>query len=115
MMNDTIVAAIRALDVGSSDARPVWSMSMIAGEPDKLEGHPIVVNNEMEEFQPFANIAFFGDFKNYKIRECLPLKITRVDELFAGTDEVGFNVMQRFAGNQVSGGAPIKSLRCAST
>jgi HK97 family phage major capsid protein len=115
MMNDAIVKAIRALDVGSADSRPVWSMSMIAGEPDRLEGHPLVINNEMEEFQPFANIAFFGDFKNYKIRECLPLKITRVDELFAGTDEVGFNVMERFAGNLVSGGAPIKSLRCLST
>lgn len=115
MMNDSLMKAIRALDVGSADARPVWSMSMIAGEPDKLEGHPVIINNEVEEFQPFAKVAYFGDFKNYKIREVVPLKITRVDELFAGTDEVGFNVMQRFAGNLVSGGAPIKYLHCAST
>jgi HK97 family phage major capsid protein len=116
MMNDAIVKAIRALDVGSADSRPVWSMSMQAGEPDRLEGHPLVVNNEMEDFQPFANIAFFGDFKNYKVREVANgMKITRVDELYAETDEVGFNIMGRWAGNLVSGGAPIKSLRCAST
>jgi len=115
MMNDAIVKAIRALDFSSTDARPLWSEHMQAGEPDRLEGFPVVVNNEMEEFQPTANIVFFGDFKNYKIRECLPLKITRVDELFAGTDEVGFNVMQRFAGNQVSGGEPIKLMRCGTS
>ena len=116
MMNDDTVRAIRALDVGSADARPVWSMSMQAGEPDKLEGHPIVVNNEIETFQPFANIAWFGDFKNFKVREVATgMTIRRVDELYAETDEVGFNIMGRWAGNLVSGGTPIKLLRCAST
>jgi len=116
MMNDAIVGAMRQLDVGSADVRPVWSMSMQAGEPDKLEGFPIVVNNEVEEFQPFAKIAYFGDFKNFKVREVAGgMTIRRVDELYAETDEVGFNIMGRWAGNLVSGGAPIKHLQTAST
>jgi len=116
MCNDSTVKAIRALDIGTADARPLWSMSMQAGEPDRIEGFPLVVNNEVEEFQPYAKIAYFGDFKNYRVLEVANgMTIRRVDELYAETDEVGFNIMGRWAGNLVSGGAPIKHLHCAST
>ena len=115
MMNDTTVGMIRALSFGSADDRPLWTESLQAGEPDKLMGYPVVVNPNCDDYEPYNFPIFFGDFKNYKIREALPMKVIRVDELFAGTDEVGFNVMGRFAGNLVSGGAPIKHIRATSS
>jgi len=116
MMNDTTAGVIRALDVGSADARPLWADSMQAGEPAAINGHPVVINPNVDDVEPYNFPVFFGDFKNYKVREVINgMKVTRVDELFAGTDEVGFNIMGRWAGNLVSGGAPIKHIRTVST
>jgi HK97 family phage major capsid protein len=116
MMNDTTAGAIRALDVGSADARPLWANSMQAGEPDKIDGFPVIINPNCDDLEAYNFPIFFGDFKNYKVLEVADgMKITRVDELYAETDEVGFNIMGRWAGNLVSGGAPIKHIRCAST
>lgn len=115
MMNDDTVKAIRALDFGSADARPLWSESMQKGEPAKLEGYPVIVNPECDDLEAYNFPVFFGDFKNYKVREALPQKLQRADELYIATDEIGFNYIGRWAGSLVSGGAPIKHIRCAST
>jgi HK97 family phage major capsid protein len=116
MMNDTTAGAIRALDVGSSDARPLWANSMQAGEPDRIDGYPLVINPEVDDIEPYNFPIFFGDFKNYKVLEVANgMTIRRVDELYAETDEVGFNIMGRWAGNLVSGGSPIKHIRNVST
>ena len=115
MMNDDTVKAVRALDIGSADARPLWADSMQAGEPDRLDGFPVVVNPECDDLEAYNFPIFFGDFKNYYVREALPMKVQRVDELYAATDEIGFNLIGRWAGNLISGGAPIKHIRCAST
>ena len=115
MMNDSTVKAIRALYVGSADANPLWQDGMQAGEPARLEGYPIVVNNEVEEIAPTHSSVYFGDFSKFYIGEALPMKLIRVDELYAGTDEVGFNVLGRWASNLVAADNPIKHIRHATT
>lgn len=115
MMNDNTVKAIRALDFGTADARPLWTESMQKGEPTRLEGYPVIVNPKCDDLEAYNFPIFFGDFKNYKVREALPMKLQRADELYIETDEIGFNLIGRWAGNLVSGGAPIKHIRCAST
>jgi len=115
MFNDNTMKAIRALDIGSADARPVWSESMQKGEPPLLEGYPVIVNPKCDDLEAYNFPVFFGDFKNYKVREALPMKLQRADELYIETDEIGFNLIGRWAGNLISAGAPIKHIRCAST
>ena len=115
MMNDSTVNAIRALYVGSGDARPLWQDAMVAGEPARLEGYPVIVNNEVDDIAPYHSSVYFGDFSKFYIGEALPMKIVRVDELYAGTDEVGFNVLGRYAGNLVAADNPIKHIRHALT
>lgn len=116
-MNDTTVGVIRALYVGSTDAGPLWTDSMREGEPNLLEGYPVVVNPDVDDIAPYDRSVFFGDWSRYWIGEALPMKFIRLDELYAESDEVGFVVLGRWAGNLVAytGDAPIKHARHAST
>ncbi len=116
-MNDSTVSVIRALYVGSTDAGPLWADSMRDGEPNRLEGYPVIVNPDIDDIAPMDRSIFFGDWKRYWIGEALPIKIIRLDELYAQTGEVGFCVLGRWAGNLIaySGDAPIKHIRHATT
>jgi HK97 family phage major capsid protein len=115
MFNNSTMLAIRALYIGSADARPLWQLSMRDGEPDLLEGRPFVVNDDCESLHPRYKPVFFGDFKNFYIGECLPMTVIRVNELYADTDEVGFVIHGRWASNLVAADYPIKHIRCATT
>lgn len=120
-MDDSTVKVLRKLAVSSDttgdDLKPLWQASMQAGEPDRLEGYPVIVNVKVDEIASYNQPVFFGDFKRYWIAEALPMKLIRLDELYAATDEVGFNVLGRWAGNMpaYSGDAPIKHIRNANT
>ena len=119
MMNDSTIAYIRKLAQSSGstgqDQLPAWQESMRVGEPALLEGYPVVANNDVDEIASYNQSVFFGDFKQFMILDALPMTITRVDELYAATDEIGFNLTGRIAGNLVDGGAPIKHIRHANT
>lgn len=116
-MEDSVIGAIRALYIGSADARPLWQDSMQAGEPNRLEGYPVIANPDMDELNAYNFPVFFGDWKRYYIGEALPLKLIRLTEYYAPSDQVGFCVLGRWAGNLVAytGDAPIKHIRNAST
>jgi HK97 family phage major capsid protein len=115
MFNNSTMKAIRALYIGSADARSLYQVSMREGEPSTLEGRPFVVNDDVSDLHPTYRPVFFGDFKNFYIGECLPMQVKRADELWIDTDEVGFVVIGRWASNLISGGVPIKHLRNAKT
>ncbi len=120
-MADSTAGFLRKLSVSSDttgdDLKPLWQNSMQAGEPDRLEGWPVVINSDVDEIASYNQSVFFGDFKRYWTAEALPMKLIRLDELYAATDEVGFNVLGRFAGNMAAytGDAPIKHIRHANT
>jgi len=57
------------LDIGATDARPLWTPSMREGEPNRIHGFPYHLNNYMPDLATSGNKAIlFGDFKKYKIR-----------------------------------------------
>jgi len=118
-MNDSTIGYIRKLAMGStgygSDLRPLWQESVRAGEPALLEGYPVIANNDMDDIASYNQSVFFGDWKKYMILDCASMNITRVDELYAATDEIGFNLTGMIAGNIVDGGSPIKHIRHANT
>jgi HK97 family phage major capsid protein len=111
MFHDTILAAIRALK-DSSTGQYLWQPGMQAGVPDRLLGHTYVINQSMASAQAqSAKIILFGDFSKYKIRDVAAVRMVRLDELFAQTDQVGFVAFLRSDGNLLDAGTnPVKYL-----
>ncbi len=111
MMHDTILAAVRKLtDVTSGQF--LWQPGMQAGVPDRLLGYRYVINQSMASAQAqSAKILLFGDFAKYKIRDVAGVRLVRLDELFAQTDQVGFVAFLRTDGQLLDAGTnPVKHL-----
>jgi len=111
MMHDTILAAVRCLkDVTSGQF--LWQPGMQAGAPDRLLGYRYVINQSMTPTQAqSAKIMLFGDFSKFKIRDVAGIRLVRLDELFAQTDQVGFVAFLRSDGQLLDAGTyPIKHM-----
>lgn len=110
MMNDTILAYLRTLDVGNTDTVQIFTPSLVAGEPDRLLGYPIFINNDLTaatSFAPSANSKhiYFGDFSKYKIRRVRGVSIERNDYLYWDSLSVGFMGWMRIDGNLINANA----------
>ena len=72
----------RAALVGLVDknGRPLYIESMAAGVPDKLFGHPVVIDDAMPEIAAQANVILFGDMKAYKARIVRGIEVATYDE-----------------------------------
>ena len=91
MFNDTVLAAIKKLSVGSSDARPLWQASVREGEPDKIEGKQYWINQDMDStIDAASKIMLFGDFSKYVIRIVQELVTLRLNERYADNGLVGY-------------------------
>lgn len=90
MMADTTLAALKKLTVGTSDDRPLWQPDMINGTPGRLEGFPIVVNDDFPAIGAGAKSIAFGDWSKYIIRQVGGVNVMRLDERFADALSVGF-------------------------
>lgn len=112
---NTTLNAIRQLYLEKADTYMLIQAPGVNGEPGTIEGFPYIVNDDVQTLAATHFAVYFGDFKNFYIAECLPMTIRRVDELYAATDEIGFNVLGRWAGNKISNVYPYKTLRCANT
>jgi HK97 family phage major capsid protein len=112
--NDTTLALIKKLSFGSSDARPLWQISMRDGEPDKLEGFPYFVNQDMDDFGANNLPIAFGDFDEYVIRMAGGTTFLRLDERYAPELMVGFLAYQR-ADAELIGANAIKTMRNPAT
>ena len=90
---------------------------MQAGVPDRLLGYKYVINQSMANAQAqSAKIILFGDFSKYKIRDVAGIRLVRLDELFAQTDQVGFVAFLRSDGQLLDAGTnPIKYLTNATS
>lgn len=111
MMHDTILAAVRKLKESTTNAY-IWQPGLQAGVPDRLLGYPYTINQSFPSvIENNAKVMAFGDFSKYKIRDVATLRLIRLDELYAATDQVGFIAYMRSDGNLVDAGtAPIKYL-----
>jgi HK97 family phage major capsid protein len=72
----------------------VWQPSVISGQPDRLDGHPV----NMSEYAPntFTTglyVGIFGDFKRgYWIADADTLRVQVLNELYAVTNQTGYLV-----------------------
>lgn len=62
------------------NGRPLYIESMAAGVPDKLFGHPVVIDDAMPEIAAQANVILFGDMKAYKARIVRGIEVATYDE-----------------------------------
>lgn len=110
MMNDGILAVLRKLK--DSQNRYLWEPSVQAGVPEKLLNYPIWVNQQMQATVVTATkTILFGDMSKYKVRDVNQIRLRRLDERFADTDQIGFIAFLRSDAKVLNaGGNPIKHL-----
>lgn len=111
MFNDATLKAIKLLDNGTGDARPLYQISAIAGEAAKIEGFQFVINNEMADIGASAISMVFGDFKKYIVRFIGQDRMKVSTEIFASTDQLGMGLFKRVDAKVLNAGTnPIKKL-----
>lgn len=114
MFNDTTLAAIKKLSFGTSDDRPLWQPSIIVGEPDRIEGFPYFINNDMANIAAGAYPVLFGDFKKYVYRTVGQTVFLALRERFADALQIGYIAYKRVDGELIQANA-IKALRNLNT
>lgn len=103
MMSDTVLAAIKKLSFGSGDDRPLWQPSIREGAPDRLEGFPYWVNDDMTAaLTTGQKVMLFGDFSKYVIRRVRGMFIRRLEERFIDYGQVGFIAFARYDGDLIN-------------
>ena len=91
MAHDNIIAAIRALGIGSSNDFPVFIPSMEAGQPDKLFGYNVYYNNDMQSsIATGTKTLVAADFSKYVVRSAGGVQFVRLNERYMDELEVGF-------------------------
>lgn len=126
MMHSTALKHIQKKAADStSDDRPFWVPPYNMGDDPagSLWGYPIVVNDDMPSFvgaetdaDDNKKVVLFGDFQKYIIRQARDLRIVRLPQRFADTDETGIIVFMRVDGDLLNAGTdPVKYLRVSTT
>ena len=91
MAHDNIISAIRALGVGSSNDYPIWQPGMAVGQPDRIFGVPVYVNNDMQSSIATATKTMIAaDFSKYVVRNAGGVQFLRLNERFMNELEIGF-------------------------
>jgi HK97 family phage major capsid protein len=98
MFNDTTLAAIRKLSIGSADDRPLWQAGMQVGAPDLLEGKPYTINNDMPDAAAGTTPIAFGAFENYRVRMVKDVTMMEMNELYSANLQKGFAAYTRVDG-----------------
>ena len=112
MFNDNTLLNLKKLVVGSSDARPLWQPSYVAGEPDLIAGYPYIINQDMANMAAAAKSILFGDFSKFVIREVGTPYFRRLDERYAELDQIGWLLFTRVDSELIdAGGGAIKHLK----
>jgi HK97 family phage major capsid protein len=99
MMNDLSVATVSKLK--DTTGRPIWTPAITAEAPDLLNGHAVVINDDVAVMAANAKSIAFGDFSQYTIRDVQgTTSMLRFDDsAFALNQQVGFCGWTRSGGN----------------
>lgn len=94
MVHDSILLAIRKLK--DSQLRPIFTESYREGEPDRLLGYPVIVNNSMDStIVATKKTVLFGDYSKFVIRDAQDINIIRMDERYGEYGQVAFTALSR--------------------
>lgn len=108
MFHDSTLKSLKKLK--DSQNRPLFLTDYRTSEPGTLLGYNYTINQDMASGATnSAKIMLFGDFSKYVIRLVNDMRIVRLNERFADTDEVGFVVFFRVDGDLLDAGKhPVK-------
>lgn len=92
----------KARKLKDGDGQYIWQPSVQLGAPDLLLGRPY----KMSEYVPNTwttglYVGIIGDFTHYWIADALDMRIQRLNELYAATNQVGFIARQESDGMPV--------------
>ena len=91
MAHDNVIAAIRALGIGSSNDFPIFIPSMEAGQPDKLFGYNVYYNNDMQSsIATGTKTLIAADFSKFVVRSAGNVQFVRLSERYMDELEVGY-------------------------
>lgn len=111
-MKDTVLKVIRKFRENGTTGAYLWQPALSAGEPETILGRPVVTLSTMPNATTGLKPIVFGDTRRYFwISDFASgqAAFKRLDELYAGTGQVGFRWSKRFDSN-VMLSAAIKSL-----
>ena len=110
MMHDSILLSVRKLK--DANGQYLWSDGLKGGTPDTLAGFPVSINQDMQSSVVTATKTIvFGQLNKYKVRQVRSIRLRRLVERYADTDQEGFVAFLRQDGNLLDAGtAPVKHL-----
>lgn len=110
MLHDSILSALKKIQLGSGDITPLWLPSVRDDKPDTILGKPYWLNQAMASaLTTGQKVMLFGDFNYYVIRMVQQLLILRLNERYADNGLVGFIGYMRWDG-ECTNTAAIKHL-----
>ena len=116
MFNDSTLLAIKKLAIGTNDDRPLWQPGMAFGEPDRIEGKPYVINQDMADIGASAKSVLFGDFKTFVIRMVKGYSIFRFQEKYMNSMQIALMGWSRSDSELMDAGThPIKHILHAAS
>ncbi len=113
MMHDLITATVRKFK--DSQGQYLWQPSLQLGVPDRFNGYPIAINQQMASTISAATpIALFGAFEKFVIRDAAAMRFYRLEERYRDMDQAGFVAFSRHDSKSIQGPA-IKHLISAAS
>lgn len=89
MMNDSTVAYLRTVTLGTGDARPLFQENAVDGFAGKIEGVNIVINNNLPAIGTGVQPIVVGDFSQFLVRQGGGYNVRRLNERYADNFLVG--------------------------
>lgn len=110
MMHDNVIRYLRKLTDG--DGHYYWQPSITAGISDQILGYPVITNLAMSSTITAGDkTVVFGQLKKFKIRDVAEVRLRRLDERYADTDQIGFVAFHRTDSGLLDAGThPVKYL-----
>lgn len=100
-VHDTIAAYLRKFKTG--DGEYIWQMSTQLGQPDRLFGYPVMINNDMDSaLTTGKKLLAFGNLKlGFLVRDAGAVRFVRSDEKYILEHQVMFEASQRSDSNVI--------------
>lgn len=110
MFHDNILLYVRKLKDGMGQY--LWGSGLNGGQADTLAGYPFTINQDMQSsVATGTKTMLFGQFGKYKIRDVREIRVRRLVERYAETDQEAFVAFMRSDGNLLDAGTdPVKHM-----
>lgn len=114
MFHDNTLKALRKLKDG--EGRYLWQEGTTGGAPASIFGYPYTINQDMaSSFASTGKPILFGDFSKHLVRQVAEVRLRRLSELRATSDQEVFVAFMRGDSEYLNAGTnPIKCLTMAT-